>query len=72
MNCIFFNNDGSLGIRFHSASPYTYASWTNSRSGTKYGGRSKAKASLEFMLIRMTTNLRKIIKYSAEELIAMG
>jgi transposase len=34
--------------------------------------RGKAKASLEFMLIRITSNLGKIIKYKAQELLAMG
>jgi transposase len=34
--------------------------------------RGKAKASLEFMLIRVTSNLGKIIKYRATELLAMG
>ena len=34
--------------------------------------RGKAKASLEFMLIRITSNLGKIIKYRAAELLAMG
>ena len=34
--------------------------------------RGKVKASLEFMLIRITSNLGKIIKYKAQELLAMG
>ena len=32
--------DGSVGIRFRSAPPHAYAQNTNSRSGTKNGGRS--------------------------------